>query len=50
MACSVPVALVFVATGTDHEVAARAFYERLSAFHARLAWFEDPEAHSAWQL
>jgi hypothetical protein len=43
--CYEPVALVYVAQGTDIEAAARDLSERLSSFHSKLAWFEHPDAY-----
>ena len=47
--CYEPVALVYVAEGTNIAVAARDLYERLSGFHSKLAWFEHPDAYSKYQ-
>jgi hypothetical protein len=44
--CYEPVALVYVAQGTDIEAAARDLSERLSSFRTKLAWFEHPDADS----
>lgn len=43
-----PVALVFVAEGTDIENAAKDLYERLRGIREKLAWFEHPETYSYW--
>jgi hypothetical protein len=47
--CYEPVALVYVAQGTDIEAAVRDLAERLSDFHSKLAWFERPDVYSYWQ-
>lgn len=47
--CYEPVALVYVAQGTDIEAAARDLSERLSSFRNKLAWFEHPDAYSYYQ-
>jgi hypothetical protein len=47
--CYEPVALVYVAEGTNLEAAARDLSERLSSFRSKLAWFEDPDAYSYYQ-
>jgi hypothetical protein len=47
--CYEPVALVYVAQGTDIEAAARDLSERLSSFHSKLAWFESPDVYSYYQ-
>jgi hypothetical protein len=47
--CYEPVALVYVAEGTNIAVATRDLYERLSDFHGKLAWFEHPDAYSYYQ-
>jgi hypothetical protein len=47
--CFEPVALVYVAAGTNIETAAKELYNRLSGFHSRLAWFEHPDAYSYYQ-
>jgi hypothetical protein len=41
-----PVALVYVAEGTEIEVAARDLYERLGHLRSKLAWFGSPDAYS----
>jgi hypothetical protein len=43
------VALVYVAAGTDLDVAAKDLYERMRAFHGMLAWFVSPDAYSLYQ-
>lgn len=47
--CYEPLALIYVAQGTDIEAAARDLSERLSSFHSKLAWFEYPDAYSYYQ-
>ena len=47
--CYEPVALVYVAQGTDIEAAARDLSERLSGFRSKLAWFEHPDSYSYHQ-
>ena len=47
--CYEPVALVYVARGTNHEAAARALFERLGELHSKLAWFDDPTTYSHYQ-
>jgi hypothetical protein len=44
-----PVALVYVAEGTDLEAASKNLSERLSSFRNKLAWFEHPDAYSYYQ-
>jgi hypothetical protein len=44
-----PVALVYVAEGTDIAAAARDLSERLSGFQSILVQFTDPETYSYWQ-
>ncbi len=44
--CYEPVALVFVAGGTDHDATARDLYERLAGIRDKLAWFEEPDVYS----
>ena len=44
-----PVALVYVAEGTDVEAAARDLYERLGGLRSKLAWFGPPDAYSDHQ-
>jgi hypothetical protein len=46
--CYEPVALVYVAGGTDIAAAARNLSERLSGFQSKLAEFTDPETYSRW--
>jgi hypothetical protein len=41
-----PVALVYVAQGTDIEAAVRELDERLRSFRSKLACFESPDAYS----
>jgi hypothetical protein len=47
--CYEPVALVYVAPGTDMEAAARDLSERLSSFRGKLAWFEHPDVYCYYQ-
>ncbi len=44
-----PVALVYVAQGTDVEAAAQDLSGRLSGYRSKLAWFEHPDAYSDHQ-
>ena len=44
-----PVALVYVAEGTDKEAATRDLSQRLTRFRSKLAWFEHPDAYSYYQ-
>jgi hypothetical protein len=44
--CYEPVALVFVAQGTDHKQAKESLGQALGAFVHRLAWFTDPTSYS----
>lgn len=44
-----PVALVFVAEGTDIEVAINDLANRLSHFASKLAWLARPDVYSHWQ-
>jgi hypothetical protein len=44
-----PVALAYVAQGTDIEAAVRELAGRLESFRSRLAWFESPDAYSYYQ-
>jgi hypothetical protein len=44
-----PVALVYVAKGTNLKTAGENLYERLSDFHDKLAWFCDPDTYSRCQ-
>jgi hypothetical protein len=44
-----PVALVYVAQGTDIKAAATDLYERLSDFVSKLAWFHHPDDYSFYQ-
>jgi hypothetical protein len=47
--CYEPVALVFVASGTEIDEAAEYLYERLSESHGKLACFEHPDAYCLCQ-
>lgn len=47
--CYEPVALVYVAEGTDMEAAVKKLSERLSRFRSKLAWFEHPDTYSYYQ-
>lgn len=47
--CYEPVALVYVADGTNIEAAAKDLFERLGGFRNRLVWFEHPDAYSYYQ-
>lgn len=47
--CYEPVALVFVAEGTDLEIAAKSLSERLNCFGSKLARFEHPDTYSFYQ-
>ena len=44
-----PVALVFVAAGTDTDTAQKHLYEHLSGFQSKLAWLTDPDSYSYYQ-
>jgi hypothetical protein len=44
-----PVALVFVAGGTNHEEAFESLTRAMDEHRGRLAWLSDPEAYSYWQ-
>ena len=43
--CYEPVALVFVAAGTDRKAAIKTLSERLKKFQSLLAWFDSPEGY-----
>ena len=47
--CYEPVALVYVAEGTNIEAAVKDLSERMSSFRSRLTWFEHPSAYSYYQ-
>lgn len=44
-----PVALVYVAEGTDLRAAAADLHERLRALHSRLAWFGSPDGYCDYE-
>ena len=47
--CYEPVALVYVAEGTDMEAAVKELSERLNKFRSKLAWFDSPDTYSYYQ-
>ena len=47
--CYEPVALVYVAKGTDIESAVKALRTGLGTLQDKLAWFEHPDAYSYYQ-
>lgn len=47
--CYEPVALVYVAQGTDVEAAAKDLSERLSGYRSKLACFQDPDVYSYYE-
>ena len=47
--CYEPVALVYVAEGTNIEAAANSLFERLSNFRSKLACFEHPDVYGYYQ-